>query len=166
MTDPAEQAVRTRLDDSGIEYEIVPCDPALADTAAFCAEYGYAPEDSANTILIVGKSDPRRYVACVVLGTARLDVNGAVRSKLGVRKASFADAETTREVTGMELGGVTAIGLPDGIPIWIDSRVMDRERIILGGGSRNCKVLAPPEVLTAQPDTEVVRDLALMASDA
>jgi prolyl-tRNA editing enzyme YbaK/EbsC (Cys-tRNA(Pro) deacylase) len=160
QVDEAEQAVRVRLDSLGVEYEIVPCDPDLADTAAFCEHYGYALEHSANTILIVGKSDPRRYVACVVLASTRLDVNGAVRSKLGVRKASFADADTTRDITGMAIGGVTAVGLPAGLPIWVDARVMQRERIILGGGSRNCKILAPPTILTALGDTEVVEDLA------
>ena len=61
--DPAEALVRGHLERLGIEHEIVPCDPTLADTAAFCAAYGYSPEDSANTIVVVGKSDPHRYVA-------------------------------------------------------------------------------------------------------
>jgi prolyl-tRNA editing enzyme YbaK/EbsC (Cys-tRNA(Pro) deacylase) len=160
QAEEAEQEVRARLDSLGVAYEVVPCDPELADTAAFCEHYGYALEDSANTILIVGKSDPRRYVACVVLASTRLDVNGAVRSKLGVRKASFADADTTRDITGMAIGGVTAVGLPDGLAIWVDAQVMNRERIILGGGSRSCKVLAPPAILTALGDAEVVEGLA------
>ena len=84
MTDPAE-VVRRQLAATGVEHEIVPCDPALADTAAFCAAYGYAPEDCANTILVVGKEDPPRHVACVVLAHTRLDVNRAVRQRLGVR---------------------------------------------------------------------------------
>jgi len=156
----SEDAVRQQLDELGVEYEIVPCDPALADTAQFCEAYGYAPEDSANTIVVIGKSDPPAYVACVVLATTRLDVNKAVRNRLGVRKASFADADATRTLTGMEIGGVTAVGLPPDLPVWIDARVMSRPRIILGGGSRFCKILAPPELLTALPNTEVVDGLA------
>jgi len=156
-----EEEVRGRLDALGAEYEIVPCDPALADTAAFCEAYGYASEDSANTIVIVGKSEPRTYVACVVLASTRLDVNGAVRKKLGVKRASFADAPTTREITGMDIGGVTVVGLPDDLPVWVDSRVMQRERIILGGGSRSCKLLAPPALLHALPNVEVVEGLSL-----
>jgi prolyl-tRNA editing enzyme YbaK/EbsC (Cys-tRNA(Pro) deacylase) len=156
-----EEAVRAHLDDLGVDYEIVPCDPALADTAAFCEAYGYALEDSANTIVIVGKSEPRTYVACVVLASTRLDVNGAVRKRLGVKRASFADAPTTREITGMDIGGVTVVGLPDDLPVWVDSRVMQRERIILGGGSRSCKVLAPPTLLRVLPNVEVVEGLSL-----
>ena len=49
------------------EYELFACDPALADTAAFRAAYGFAPEDSANTIIVVGKGTPPVYAACVVL---------------------------------------------------------------------------------------------------
>src|SRR5262245_55498114 len=124
MIDGAEEKVRAHLERLGIDHEIVPCDPALADTAAFCAAYGYAPEESANTIVVVGKSDPPRYVACVVLATTRLDVNRTVRTRLGVKKASFADPEQTKAITGMLIGGVTALGLPDDLPIWVDERVV------------------------------------------
>lgn len=148
------------LDRLGVAYELFPCDPALADTAAFCAAYGFDPADSANTIVVVGKSDPPRYAACVVLAPNRLDVNRTVRDRLGTRKASFAPAESTREITGMEIGGVTVFGLPAGLPILVDARVMERERIVLGGGSRSWKVLAAPSILLAFPDVEVVGGLA------
>ena len=148
------------LEPLDIEVELFACDPALADTAAFCAAYGFAPEDSANTIIVVGKSDPPRHAACVVLAPNRLDVNRTVRDRLGTRKASFAPAEGTREITGMEIGGVTVFGLPAGLPIWVDARVMARERIVLGGGSRSWKVLAAPSVLLAVPGLEVVEGLA------
>ena len=148
------------LDALGVDYELFPCDPALADTAAFCAAYGFEPEDSANTIVVIGKGDPPRYAACVVLAPNRLDVNRTVRDRLGTRKASFAPAETTRDITGMEIGGVTVFGLPAGLPIWVDGRVMRRERIILGGGSRSWKVLAAPSILSALQRVEVVESLA------
>ena len=73
------------LESLAVSYEIVACDPALADTAEFCEAYGYALEDSANTIVVAGKSDPRVYAACVVLATTRLDVNKVVKKRLGTR---------------------------------------------------------------------------------
>ena len=148
------------LEPLGIDYELFACDPALADTAQFCAAYGFAPEDSANTILVIGKSDPPRYAACVVLAPHRLDVNRAVRDKLGTRKASFAPAESTREITGMEIGGVTVFGLPASLPIWVDARVVARERIVVGGGSRSWKVLLPGAQVGRIPGVEVVDGLA------
>ena len=141
------------------EYELFPCDPALADTAAFCAAYGFAMEDSANTIVVVGKGAEPAYAACVVLATHRLDVNHAVKGRFG-RRASFAAPEETRALTGHEIGGVTVFGLPAGLPVWIDAAVMERERIVLGGGSRSWKVIAPPSILRTLPGAEVVEGLA------
>jgi prolyl-tRNA editing enzyme YbaK/EbsC (Cys-tRNA(Pro) deacylase) len=144
----------------GVAYELFACDPALADTTAFCAAYGFPPEDSANTIVVIGKSDPPRFAACVTLAPYRLDVNRTVRDRLGTRKASFAPAEETARLTGMQIGGVTVFGLPRDLPLWIDVRVMQRDRIILGGGSRSWKVISTPNILRALPNAEVVEGLA------
>jgi prolyl-tRNA editing enzyme YbaK/EbsC (Cys-tRNA(Pro) deacylase) len=132
-----EAAVLAAADATGVPYEALPCDPDFADTAAFCERYGIDPADSANTIVVVGKGEPRRYVACVVLATTRLDVNGAVRKRLGVRRTSFAGADETRELTGMLIGGVTALALPPDLPLWVDEQVMARPTVVLGGGSRS-----------------------------
>jgi prolyl-tRNA editing enzyme YbaK/EbsC (Cys-tRNA(Pro) deacylase) len=144
----------------GVAYELFPCDPALADTAQFCAAYGFDLEESANTIVVVGKSEPRVYAACVVLAPHRLDVNRTVRSRLGSRKASFAAADETRDLTGMAIGGVTPFGLPPDLQIWVDAAVMERPRIVLGGGSRNWKIIASPSILLALPNVVVVDGLA------
>ena len=163
MTDDHASAERAALERELAghgPYELFACDPALSDTAAFCAAYGWPLEDSANTIVVAGKADPPVYAACVVLATHRLDVNRQVRKRLGTRKASFADPAETRALTGHEIGGVTVFGLPEGLPIWVDSAVMERERIVLGGGSRSWKVIVPPSTLGAYDGVEVVEGLA------
>jgi prolyl-tRNA editing enzyme YbaK/EbsC (Cys-tRNA(Pro) deacylase) len=152
--------IQDHLEQLGVPFELFPCDPALADTANFCAAYGFELEDSANTILVIGKSEPPVYAACVVLANSRLDVNKTVKQRLGTRKASFAPAEDTRAITGMEIGGVTVFGLPPNLPVWIDSRVMARPRVVLGGGSRSLKVIAAPEILRRLPGAEVIEGLA------
>ncbi|MDW3214051.1 MAG: YbaK/EbsC family protein [Ilumatobacteraceae bacterium] len=156
MSDAVVDAVRA----TGFEPKVVPCDPELADTAAFCESYGFGLDQSANAIVVVGKGDPRIYVCCLVLATTRLDVNGAVRKRLGRKKASFASADETAEMTGMQIGGVTPYGLPAELPIWIDRRIMDVPNVIVGGGSRDRKLLVSPESLAALPGAEIVTDLA------
>ena len=157
-TDTDRAALEAALAGRG-KYELFPCDPALADTAAFCAAYGFAPEDSANTIVVVGKGSPPVFAACVVLATHRLDVNRTVKGRFG-RKSSFASPDETRALTGHEIGGVTVFGLPADLPIWIDSAVIGRDRIVLGGGSRSWKVIAPSTILLTLPGAEVVDGLA------
>ena len=155
-----EDPVLGQLAELNAAYELVPCDPDLADTAAFCDAYGYAMEDSANAIVVAGKADPTVYVMCLVLANTRLDVNKVVRKRLGVRKCSFASADQTKELTGMEIGGVTPFGSLQPLDLWIDARVMEREKLIIGGGSRDRKLLVPPETLAAHPGAEVIEDLA------
>lgn len=162
-TNDMEGAVRRALDELGVAYEALPCDPGFADTTLFCQRYGVAPEDSANTIVVAGKGDPRRYVACVLLATTRLDVNGTVRHRLGVRKASFASAEETRELTGMLIGGVTPVALPAHVPVWVDARVMTRPAVVLGGGSRSLKIRVSPRLFDRMADVDIVTDLAVPA---
>jgi prolyl-tRNA editing enzyme YbaK/EbsC (Cys-tRNA(Pro) deacylase) len=154
-------AIREFLDDCGYPYEVWPCDPELADTSAFCAHYGVALENSANAILVRSKTGERKFVLCVLLATDRLNSNHTVRKRMGARKVSFASADETRELTGMEIGGVTPLALPGELPIWIDDAVMECEYVVLGGGNRNCKIKLDPRALLAQPQAEVVEGLAL-----
>ena len=156
-----EAQVRAALDALDATYEVLPCDPELADTRAFCAHYGIPLEDSANAIIVASKKEPRQYSACLVLATTRLDVNHAVRQLMGVKRLSFASAEQTMEVTGMMVGGVTPFGLPEDLALYIDRGVMDRSSIVIGGGSRSCKIRLAPAVLEELPQAQVVDDLAL-----
>jgi len=72
-----------------------------------------------NTIVVIGKSEPPRYAACVVLANMLLDVNRAVKQRLGTRKAPFASAEDIRALTGTESGGVTVFGLPPDLSVCV-----------------------------------------------
>lgn len=144
-----EDRVVAALAATGLAYELIPCDPDLADTAAFCAHYGYPESQSANTIVVASRRPQGHNAACVVLATTRINVNTVVRSRLGVRKVSFAPPEATAEITGMVMGGVTPFGLPDELPLWVDAHVMDHDWVILGGGSRSLKIKVDPAALTA-----------------
>ena len=156
-----EERVRARLREASEAYEEIACDPDFADTATFCERYGYPLSMSANTIVVAARKEPGVACACVVLATDRLDVNHTVCSLLGVRKASFAPAEVTRELTGMLIGGVTPFGLPPSLPLYVDSKVMAQERVIVGGGSRSLKLLVTPAALAALPGATVVTGLTI-----
>ncbi len=159
-----EARVRDSLDSLGVSYDVLRCEPELADTAKFCAHYGFALEDSANAILVASKKEPRQYALCLVLATTRLDVNHTVRQLMGVKRLSFATAEETVAVTGMLVGGVTPFGLPGEIPIYADRAVMERSRIVLGGGSRSCKIRCEPSELERLARVEIIDGLAFPAA--
>ena len=154
-------AIRDLLHDSGLDHEVMPCDPDLADTAVFCEHYGQSLDDSVNAIVVKAKTGGERFVACALLATTRLDVNGCVRKRLASRRVSFASAAETERVTGMTIGGVTPIGLPEDLPLWVDARVMRRSTVILGGGTRQSKIRVPPAIFERLAGVEVVEGLAI-----
>jgi prolyl-tRNA editing enzyme YbaK/EbsC (Cys-tRNA(Pro) deacylase) len=161
VAESVEGSVLSLLDRIGVPYERIEIDPAAADTAAFCERYGYPLGNSANTILVASKKEPRKHAACVLLATTLLDVNHTVRRLLGVPRLSFATAEETVQLTGMLVGGVTPFGLPEAIPVFVDGAVMGCEWIILGGGGRSSKLKLAPGALRHIPGLSVVPGLAL-----
>jgi prolyl-tRNA editing enzyme YbaK/EbsC (Cys-tRNA(Pro) deacylase) len=162
MTNPVLAPIRRVLDNTGASYRFIDCDEDKADTAIFCAHYGYALEDSVNTIVVKAKGGDVPYIACALLAHTRLDVNHTVRKRLGVRKVSFASAQQTREVTGMELGGVTAFGLPPELPLWVDAALLAREQLIFGSGERLSKIICDPDAIRLLPGAEIVQGLAMV----
>ncbi|HSL74208.1 MAG TPA: YbaK/EbsC family protein [Ilumatobacteraceae bacterium] len=159
----AHPNVLAHLDRLGLVYEVMDCDPGLADTAQFCEAYGVPLEESANAILVASKKPEGHHAVCVALAHTRLDVNGAVRRRLGVRKLSFAPAELTRELTGQEIGGVTIFGLPAEVPVWLDARILGCARIVVGAGSRSAKIRFDPAQLVGVDGYEFVDELAIEA---
>ncbi len=156
-----ERRVFAILEASGNPYKVHRCDPSIADTAEFCDHYGISPGKSGNILIVVSKKEPKHYAACCVLATTRVDVNHTVRSLMGGRRLSFASADETVSVTGMMVGGVTPFGLPAELPFFVDSRVMECDTVVFGGGSRSCKIEAPPEVLKSLPGMTLVEGLAV-----
>jgi prolyl-tRNA editing enzyme YbaK/EbsC (Cys-tRNA(Pro) deacylase) len=145
--------------------EAAPIDPDLADTAAFSDAYGFPLDGGANCIVVAGKrGEDVRFAACVVLASTKLDVNRTVKKLLDVRKASFAPMDQAVELTGMEYGGITPIGLPAAWPVYVDSRVLGAPDAVIGAGRRAAKLFLPGSVLGALPHVQVVEGLALPAA--
>lgn len=150
-----DDRVKAALDANGMTYEVLACEPELADTAEFCAHYGIPPENACNTIVVVVKTEPRRYVACLVNATSKLDVNKKVSAIVGTKKVSFAASEETAELTGQLIGGVTLLGLPADWPVYIDVRILSLDYAILGGGNRSSKIKLSPAELRKIPNAQI-----------
>ena len=156
-----EQQVQSTLESMGVEYEWIEVDPDFADTAAFCEKYDFRMDHSGNTIIVASKRGEKKYSACIVLGTNRLDVNKKVRSLMEVSRLSFANADETMVLTGMMIGGVTPFALPTSLPIYVDAMIMDLDYVILGGGSRSGKLKVSPSALLQITGARVIEGLSI-----
>ncbi|HET9061527.1 MAG TPA: YbaK/EbsC family protein [Acidimicrobiales bacterium] len=143
------------------EVGVVEIDPEVSDTAATQATFGLEANMLANCVVVGGKREGQeRIAACMVLSGTRADVNNTVKRLLDVRKASFLPMERAVELTGMEYGGITPIGLPSEWPVLVDSRVPAAGVVVIGSGVRQSKLLCPGELLTRLPLARLVEGLA------
>ena len=137
-------------------------DEEVADTAAFTDAYAVPLTASANCVVVAARrAGQTTLVACVVLATTRADVNGLVRRHLGARKASFAPQDVAVAETGMAYGGITPVGLPNGLPVLVDDAVASADLVVVGSGIRGSKLALPGAALAALPGAEVLEGLGL-----
>ncbi|MEN3122299.1 YbaK/EbsC family protein [Janibacter sp. LM] len=133
-------------------------DPDLADTAAFCEAYASPPQLSANCVVVAGRrGGETRHAAVLVLATDRADINGVVRRHVDARKISFAPMDEAVELSGMEYGGITPVGLPDDWPVLVDEAVVAAGEVVIGSGVRGSKLLVDAAELAALQGAEVLQ---------
>jgi prolyl-tRNA editing enzyme YbaK/EbsC (Cys-tRNA(Pro) deacylase) len=156
------EPVATALQDwsYGGEVAVVQIDPDLADTAAMSEAYGVPMSSGANCVVVAGRrGGEERVAACLVRADTRADVNNLVKRSLDVRKASFLPMDRAVEETGMEYGGITPLGLPEGWRLLVDALVLDIPAAIIGSGVRRSKLVVPGRLLGHLPGAEVLEDL-------
>jgi len=141
---------------------VVEIDPELADTAALTKAYRLPVTASANCVVVAGRRGGQERVAgCLVRADTRADVNNLVKRTLDVRKASFLAMERAVAETGMEYGGITPLGLPEGWRLLVDSAVLDIPVAVIGSGVRRSKLLLPGALLGDLPRAEVAPGLGV-----
>jgi prolyl-tRNA editing enzyme YbaK/EbsC (Cys-tRNA(Pro) deacylase) len=157
LAEPAAAALQSADAMEAASVLVAAIDPGVADTAAFCERYEISMADGANCVIVQARRGERTwYAACLVRGSDRLDVNGAVRRHLGARKLSFAPMDDAVALTGMDYGGITPIGVPSDWPILVDESVAGHDRLIVGSGIRGSKLLVSGAFLASLPNAEVL----------
>lgn len=146
-----------KLYEDNKEYlEIFECLDEFSDTENFCNHYGFDIEDSCNAILIKAKKPEEFYAMFCLLGANRLDVNHKAKEAMGAKRVSFASREEAELVTQQIYGGISPLGLPENIKVFIDKNVMEREKLFIGAGNRVSKFFLSPEILIKLSNAEVL----------
>ena len=168
LADPVAAALRALEDSSpdgarlARQAQVIAIDPQYSDTDALNEHYDLDPEATGNCVLVAGKrTGEERVAACVVRAPDFADVNHVVKKRIDVRKASFLPVERAVEMSGMEYGGITPVGLPEDWRLFIDNAVAGRATVLIGSGVRRSKLLVPGALLVALPGAERVENLGV-----
>ena len=149
------QTVEKIFESNKDKLDAFECKDEFSDTQSFCDHYGFKIEDSCNAILLKSKKPEEFFALFCVLGSDRLDVNHKAKSLLGAKKVSFASREEAEIITNQIYGGISPLGLPEEIKVYIDENVMLRNKVFIGGGNRTSKFFLKPSDLKVLTNGEV-----------
>ena len=139
----ALQALEHTHPDLADQARVCAIDPSLSDTDALNEHFRLDPDATGNCVLVAGKrAGERRVAACVV-------------------RASFLPMEQAVELSGMEYGGITPVGLPTSWRLLVDAQVAARQTVLIGSGVRASKLLVPGALLAALETAEVIQGLGI-----
>lgn len=119
-----------------------------SDIVALSARCDFGPENYVNTLVPRYKRDGvEDYAAVVNLGLRRLGVNDAIGAPFGAYRLSFTAREIATGLTDMQFGGTIVLSLPEGMPLLVDTTVLERPSAVIDVGVREIKLLLSPALL-------------------
>jgi Ala-tRNA(Pro) deacylase len=143
----------TVLDKAGVGYELLP--HAHTERAADeAAALGVEPAEVGKTLVL---TTPGGYVRVVLPASERLDF-GKVGDFLGVGKKRIhlsPEDDLARDYPEFELGAVPPLGGGRGDRVVIDTRLAERESIVVEAGSHDESVRLPTAELIRLAKAEV-----------
>jgi Ala-tRNA(Pro) deacylase len=147
----AENDVTVILDQAGVEYELLP-HPRTETAAAEAEALGIETGDVAKTLVI---STPGGYVRTVLPASERIDLHKLREHLEGGKRIHLATEEDLRkDYPDFELGAVPPFG-GRGDRVLVDSRLAERESVVLEAGSHEQSVRMRTADLLALTRAEV-----------
>ena len=135
----------------GVDYRLVDYEPGR-DIETAAERRGIAIERILKTMVVrVGEG---RYVLVMVPGDRLIDWK-ALRSLLGERRLSLADADEAYVATGYRRGTITPLGAAGGWPLVIEATVEGTGEVSIGSGTDGVAIHLDVDDLIAMTDARV-----------
>lgn len=136
-------------------------DPVYMDGIKLCEYYDVDIKMGVNCLICECKrGENKDYAALLVLTGYKYNMSSTVRKYTNSRMVSVAPLDYVLEETKMEYGSINPIGLPKDWKLFIDSKVLEADRIICGSGLQKSKLSLPSKYLLKLNNIEVLENLA------
>jgi len=143
--------IRRRLDEAEVEYDFFEHQAVRTSEEALAARDGYSLEQGAKAIIVRSKKkneagETEKSFAMMVM-PANLMLSGSRAKKvLQARSVSFASrAEVEGITSGVEFGGIPPFGDVFSLPVYVDERLLQNEKIIFNCGDRRASIAMKTE---------------------
>lgn len=147
MTHPAGAApphLLAFLDRHGIAAEFVSPGVPMPTVASAAAALGVPEEQILKTLLFASDGE---YVVAIANGSRRIN-RKLLAEASGLVRPRAANPDVVIDITGYPAGGVAPIGLPDGLPVIVDTGVAALSTAFGGGGREDLLLrISPADVI-------------------
>lgn len=129
------------LEGEGIRYDVVEFPESIHDAQGVAAFAGLPPEMVYKTLVVLPgeagmASSKAKPVLVLVAADRNLDLKKVAQS-LGVKKVQMAPHDEAERLTGLKVGGISALALlSKGFPVYIDEQACLLEEIVVSAGKR------------------------------
>jgi len=162
VSTPTLECIKNTFSETEIdEIFVAEIDPVYMDGKKLCEHYNIDVKMGVNCLICECKrKEYKNYIALLVPTGYKYNMSSTVRKHTNSRLVSVAPLEYVLEETKMQYGSINPIGLPKDWKIFVDPKVMEKERIICGSGLQNSKLSIPSRYLLKLNNIEILDDLA------
>lgn len=143
MTDPADAApphLLAFLARHRVDAEFLAPGAPMPTVSSAAAAIGVPEEQILKTLLFASDG---RYVVAIANGARRVS-SKLLAGASGLRRPRAASPDVVFEVTGYPAGGVAPVGLPEDLPVIVDTGLTALPVVFAGGGREDLLLLISP----------------------
>lgn len=131
------QAMRV-LEGQGIDYSVLSYDKRERDAEIIAKQIGISPEEVFKTLVVLRTEGKPMLV--MVPADHQLSLKDLAR-QLGEKKVKMASHAEAERLTGLQVGGISALALLNrGFTIILDDSALGFDRIVLSAGQRGLQI--------------------------
>lgn len=131
------------LEGKKIPYNVVTFPDDMHDAEAIAALLGVPAEVVYKTLVVMPPAAGRKPLLVMVPADRQLDLK-ALAAALGAKKIRMATHREAEELTGLQVGGISALALLNrGFDVYLDESAGDKEAVYVSAGKRGINLKVP-----------------------
>ncbi|NDJ54511.1 MAG: aminoacyl-tRNA deacylase [Chloroflexi bacterium] len=128
------------LDAEKIEHEVLLFSADIHDAEEVARVLGVPPEQVYKTLVALADSPDHNQMLVMLAANRQLDLK-KLAAQIGVKKAQLASHKEAEALTGLKVGGISALALLNkGFVIFIDQAATEIDTILVSAGQRGLDV--------------------------
>lgn len=131
------------LEGKKIPYNVVTFPDDMHDAEAIAALLGVPAALVYKTLVVMPPAAGRKPLLVMVPADRQLDLK-ALAAALGAKKIRMATHREAEELTGLQVGGISALALLNrGFDVYLDESAGDKEAVYVSAGKRGINLKVP-----------------------